>query len=146
MKAKHFLSQIDQPRVVAAIASAEKATSAEIRVWVSDRVRPDPVAAAQQRFGELGMNKTRHRNAVLIFVAPRSRTLAVVGDVAVHQECGEGFFREVRDDLVSHLRGERYTDGIVHAIEFAGRRLAVPFPADPGGHDPDELPNEIISD
>ena len=35
------------------------------------------------------MHKTRERNAVLIFVAPRAHKFAVVGDKAIHEKCGE---------------------------------------------------------
>jgi uncharacterized membrane protein len=39
------------------------------------------------------MQKTRDRNAVLIFVAPRAHKYAVVGDVGVHEKCGEEFWK-----------------------------------------------------
>ncbi len=131
---------------MAAIAEAEKKTSGEIRVWVSSRHRSDALGAAQARFLKLGMDRTKHRNAVLIFIAPQSRTFAIVGDVGIDQKSGEQFWLEIRDVMKAHLRESRYTAAIMHAVETAGARLAEHFPPDADGGDRNELPNEIITD
>jgi len=146
MKAKSFLLQVDHPRIVESIGEAERNTTGEIRVWVSDRDRPQALEAARSRFLKLKMDRTKHRNAVLIFIAPRSRSFAVVGDVGIDEKVGGSFWLEVRDVMVGHLRDERYTDAILHAVKTAGARLTEHFPADPGGRGPNELPNEIIGD
>lgn len=146
MKAKSFLQLVDHPRIVESIDQAERNTTGEIRVWVTDRNRPQALEAARARFLKLKMDRTKHRNAVLIFVAPRSRTFAVVGDVGIDEKVGEQFWSDVRDAMIEHLRNERYTEAIVHAVERAGARLAEHFPIGPGGRGEDELPNEIVTD
>jgi uncharacterized membrane protein len=146
MKAKSFLAEIDHALVVAAIAKVEMKTSGEIRVWVSDWSRPDALAAAKARFLKINMHHTRHRNAVLIFVAPRSRTFAVVGDVGINAKAGEEFWLEVRDVMKAHLQENRYTAAILHAVETAGAHLAEHFPPDADGGGRNELPNEILGD
>ena len=146
MKATSFLQQVDDARVVESIGRAERLSTGEIRVWVSDQNRPDALGAARTRFLKLHMERTTHRNAVLIFVAPRSRTFAVVGDIGIDQRVGSQFWSEVRDVMIDHLRAERYTEAIVHAVETAGRRLAEHFPVGRGGRNPNELPNEILGD
>jgi uncharacterized membrane protein len=146
MKAKSFLERVDHPSIVASIAEAEKTTTGEIRVWVSDRERPQALEAAQARFLKLGMDRTKHRNAVLIFVAPRSRTFAVVGDIGIDEKVGDSFWSEVRDAMIDHLRAERFTEAILHAVRTAGARLTEHFPVGLEGRDKDELPNEIIGD
>ena len=85
--------KIDHAQVTAAIAAAEQLTSGEIRVFISHRKAPDALHAAQHQFEKLGMTATPHRNGVLIFLAPRSRTYAVIGDTAVHEKCGDAFWR-----------------------------------------------------
>ena len=146
MKPKHFLSRLDNERIVAAIADAETRTSGEIRVWISSQARPDPLATAQARFGTLGMTRTRHRNAVLIFVAPRSRTLAVVGDSGIHGKCAPGFWQHVRDAMSAHLREGRYTEGVLQAIEIVGAELARHFPTDLTISPGERLPDDPIED
>src|SRR5471030_3211005 len=100
MKAKSFLLQVDHPRIVDSISEAERNTTGEIRVWISDRERPQALEAARSRFLKLRMDRTKHRNAVLIFIAPRSRTFAVVGDACIDEKVGEKFWSEVRDVMV----------------------------------------------
>ncbi len=89
-----------------AIAEAEKRTSAEIRVYVSHRSRVDALAFAKRRFHKLKMDCTPMRNAVMIFMAPRTHKFAVVGDVAVHAKCGDDFWRGRRrgDGTVAETR------------------------------------------
>ena len=55
--------------VVAAIRDAERETSGEIRVFISPKHVDDPVAAARAEFLRRGMDQSRARNGVLIFVA-----------------------------------------------------------------------------
>ena len=96
MKPRAFISQLDEASLVAAIADAEKKTSGEIRVFLSHRKPDDAVAAAQRAFDHLGMAKTREHNGVLIFVAPKARKFAVIGDAGVHQRCGDEFWKAWR--------------------------------------------------
>ena len=131
MKQKHFFAKIDDKRIMAAIAHAEAKTSTQIRVFVSHHRCPDPLAAARKQFERLGMTKTRHRNAVFIFVAPESQTFALLGDVAIHEKCGDNFWQAVRDEMIPEFKSERYTEGIVHAIQRAGELMATYFPAEP---------------
>jgi uncharacterized membrane protein len=135
------LPQIDHPRVLAAIAAAEQHTSGELRVVIARHAAADPVAAAQKHFAHLGMTRTRERNGVLIYVAPRSRTFAVIGDTAVHAKCGDAFWRELTAAMAGHFKRGDFTGGLVHGIEHAGALLATHFPRHAGDHN--ELPNDI---
>ena len=44
MNPKDFITRLDENRIVAAIAAAEKRTSGELRVWVSEKERPDALS------------------------------------------------------------------------------------------------------
>jgi len=68
---KPFLQNLEDEKIVAAIASAESQTSGEIRVFISDAEGADPFAAAKLQFDRMEMANTRDRNGVLIFVAPK---------------------------------------------------------------------------
>ena len=69
----HLLPSADRKRIVAAIHTAEHATSGEIRVHVQQRCGEDPQRDAVQIFERLGMTRTAARNGVLIFLALTSR-------------------------------------------------------------------------
>jgi uncharacterized membrane protein len=141
---KAFLNQLQHDEIIAAIRAAEKKTSGEIRVFISRKNVTDPVAAAQTEFEKLGMTKTHHRNGVLIFVAPRARKFAVIGDTAVHQRCGDAFWQALAAEMTSHFKQSNFSAGIIHAIQKAGDLLAAHFPPKPG--DGNELPDEIEGD
>jgi uncharacterized membrane protein len=132
---------IDHDRVVAAIAAAESLTSGEIRVLLARQAAPDPMLSARIQFERLGMMKTKERNGVLIFLAPRSRTFAVIGDEAIHEKCGDAFWRVLASAMEQHFKRGDFTSGLVHGIEHAGRLLAENFPRHPD--DTNELPDRV---
>lgn len=144
MKARDFLTKLHQEDIVTAIQAAEKLTSGEIRVFISRNAVEDPVSAAQNHFVALGMEKTRDRNGVLIFVAPRAHKFAVIGDVSVHARCGEAFWTELAREMSGHFRKSQFTAGIVHGVYKAGELLAAHFPRHPG--DTNELSDEVETD
>jgi len=86
-----FFFRLRQKDVVHAIQEGESRTSGEIRVFVSHLKVADVQAAAREQFEKLGMTATRERNGVLISVAPRSRVFAILGDEAIHAQCGDSF-------------------------------------------------------
>lgn len=133
--------KIDHDRVVLAIGAAERRTSGEIRVVVSRKKIAEPMAEAKQQFERLGMTNTALRNGVLILLAPSSRTFAVIGDTAVHKECGEEFWEKIAAVMSEKFRNGEFTEGLIHGIERAGGLLAAHFPR--AKDDRNELPNDI---
>jgi uncharacterized membrane protein len=144
MKTNDFLTQLQHDAIVKAIGEAEAATSGEIRLFVSHKEPEDAVAAAQKAFAHLGMHKTKERNGVLLFIAPRARKFAIIGDKAVHERCGDAFWTEVAQEISTHFRRGDFTDGVLHGIRRAGRLLAAHFPRHSG--DQNQLPNDIAHD
>ena len=145
MKAKHFFQALDHPRIVAAIHDAERATSGQIRVFISHRTDvTDPVKHAGERFLKLGMEKTTTRNGVLIYFAPEARQFAVVGDRGIHEKVGgDEFWQEMVGGVMRPLLQQKeYTEAIMAAVAKTGQQLAAHFPAGPGGH-VEELPEDI---
>jgi uncharacterized membrane protein len=87
MRTHNFLRNLEHDRIVAAIKEVEAKTSGQIRVFLQrGKFEEDALERAQKKFVQLGMNKTRERNAILILVAPRMQKFAVVGDEGVHQK------------------------------------------------------------
>jgi uncharacterized membrane protein len=88
------------------------------------------------------MHKTRDRNAVLIFVAPRVHKFAVVGDNAIHEKCGDEFWQCVVERMRMHFQNEMFSDALVEAVKEVGSVLATHFPRT--AKDTNELPDDII--
>jgi uncharacterized membrane protein len=141
---KQFLSQLDHDRIVSAIGESEKATSGSIRVHVTRRRPTDLEARARRRFEKLGMTRTRHRNGVLIYIAPNLRQFQILGDTGVHEKCGDDFWKETAGEMEADFRRGAFTDGILRGVEKVGRVLAEHFPREAG--DTNELPDEVTED
>lgn len=143
MRTKEFLSKLEHDRIVRAIREAESKTSGEIRVFVQrGKLSVDPLIVAQKKFQRLGMHKTRERNAVLIFIAPRAHKFAVVGDKAVHEKCGEQFWQRVVDGMRTHFQNEKFSQALTEAVNEVGKVLATHFPRTSANAN--ELSDEII--
>src|SRR5205809_903357 len=132
METKHFISALDDDKIRAAIAAAEKRTSGEIRVFVTKEAIANPIAAAEKEFLKLGMTKTKLRNAVLIFFAPKSQTYAIIGDKGVHERCGQHFWEHIAKEMNPLLKEGKFTDAIVLAVRKSGEALAKHFPWEKG--------------
>lgn len=128
MQPCEFKKRVHHDGVVVAIHDAERKTTGEIRVVVTPRHVEDPVIEAQKEFLRLGMEKSRHRNGVLVFVAPRSHKFAVIGDQAVHEKCGDAFWQKLAEAMTGYFRKSEFTEGIIHGVQKAGEILAEHFP------------------
>jgi uncharacterized membrane protein len=144
MKPHQFLQAVDHEKIVAAIAAAEKRTSAQIRVYVSHHKRVDALAFANRRFLKLKMDRTPMRNAVMIFLAPKTHKFAVVGDVAVHAKCGDSFWHSVVVALEPLLKRGDFTEAIVVGVTNVGDVLAEHFP--PLSHDRNDLSDAVVEE
>jgi len=143
MRTREFLSKVEHDRIVAAIRDAEAKTSGEIRVFVQrGKLKSDPLVAAQEKFYQVRMHKTRERNAVLIFVAPRAHKFAVVGDKAIHEKCGDQFWQHIVEGMRTHFQNENFSDALVDAIKEIGKVLAAHFPKTPGNAN--ELQDQVM--
>lgn len=128
MHPREFKDRLHHDGIVAAIRDAEQKTSGEIRVHISHKHVEDPVAEAQKEFVRLGMANSPQHNGVLIFVAPLAHKFAVIGDKAVHEKCGDEFWRALAEAMSGYFRKSEFTEGIIHGVKKAGEILAEHFP------------------
>ena len=143
MRTREFLSKLEHDRIIQAIREAESKTSGEIRVLIQrGKLNSDPFSAAQKKFHRLGMHKTRERNAVLIFVAPRVHKFAVIGDEGIHGKCGDEFWQRIVERMRTHFQNEKFSDALVEAIREISGALASDFPKT--GQDTNELPDDVV--
>jgi uncharacterized membrane protein len=135
---------IDVARVEAAIRQAEAQTSGQIRVAVSRfYFWGDVRLAAQGAFGRLHMERTRLRNGVLIFVAPRRRRFAVVGDAGIHACVGDDSWQAIAQEMGHRFHEGELTGGLERGIAAIGDHLARHFPAD-SSRQANELPDAVV--
>jgi uncharacterized membrane protein len=136
-----FLSDADLQAVAAAVASAEAATSAEIRVHLDATCPDDAMARAVEVFERLGMQQTAERHGVLIYVSIEDHKVAVIGDRGIHERVGQAYWERLLEAVLGHFRQARPRDGLVHAVGEVGSVLRRHFPRRPD--DVNELPDQV---
>jgi uncharacterized membrane protein len=141
MAASNFLTDADKTLLVKEIESAELRTSGEIRVHIETSCSGDPVRRAVSVFNTLKMFRTKDRNGVLIYVAYRSKKLAIIGDTGINTKVPEGFWNDVKEMLVKHFTSDDVVSGLKTAIEMTGTKLKEFFPYQTD--DTNEQSNEI---
>lgn len=128
---KYFTKE-DEKEIVKAIQDAEKHTSGQIHVHLRKKCKKEPLAEAHQVFKKLGLHRTKEKNVVLIFVAPESRHLAIVGDEGIHVKVGAHFWDQTRDLMLEFFKKNQMKQGVVAGIRSAGEKLRQYFPVKPG--------------
>ena len=78
------------------------------------------------------MAETRHRNGVLIVLAPTRRQVLILGDAGIHARVGEEYWTELARALAARFEGADFSAGLVDAIRDLGGALATHFPPEPG--------------
>lgn len=134
---------LDNDRIAQAIRRAEERTTGEIRVHISPTRAVHVQREAEATFERLGMTATKQRNAVLLYIAPRSRQFAVVGDAGIHERCGDRLWGPVAASVEWEFRSGRYTEGILEAVRRVGEALAEHFPLAQGAPNANELPDSV---
>jgi uncharacterized membrane protein len=141
--ARQFFSDEEKKNIVQAIREEERRTSGEIRVFVESKCRfVDPVDRAIEVFNVLEMEKTEHRNGVLIYLATKHRQLSIFGDEGIHHKLGEAFWHEEVKKMLVDFDGDQYADGVIRIIHDVGNALYLHFPYDRS--DKNELPDDIV--
>ena len=139
-----LFTQPEEARIVQHIRQAEYGTSGEIRLFVEDFCQSDhPIERAVEVFQLFGMFNTKQRNAVLIYLAEKSRQFAIWGDSGIHQQVGATFWEAEKILLRTHLQRDEAAEGVCQVITQIGERLCNLFPSDETD-DENELPDEII--
>jgi len=139
--ARNFFTEEEQQRLVKAIEAAELKTSGEIRLHLENICLGDEVKAARGIFKRLKMHLTRERNGVLIYLAVKSRKMAMVGDEGIHQKLGQAYWDQTVQELLSGFKSDKKAEALEHCILDLGERLASFFPRQ--NDDTNELTNSI---
>lgn len=139
--AESFFSGHDQEDIRQAIMLAELDTSGEIRVHIENTCKGDVMDRAAYLFKQLDMHKTAERNGVLIYLAVKNRRFAIIGDSGINSKVPDNFWHKTKEIMLDHFRENKFTDGLINAIESIGRLLKTHFPHQ--RDDVNELSDEI---
>jgi len=140
MESKHFFSKEEQKSIVNAIVEAELNTSGEIRVHIEPTCK-DPLIRAALVFKRLKMHKTALRNGVLIYIATKSRKIAIIGDKGINEKVPEDYWDDIIAELQIAFKNGNAAEGVCKAISSVGNNLKEFFPYQQG--DINEQSDEI---
>lgn len=138
-----FLKPEEERAIIAAIQEAEGKTSGEIRVHIvrHRKGKGDVYSGAVKAFEKLGMTRTKERNGILIFIAPQDRQFSVIGDIGIHAQVTDDFWKKVRDVMQDDFYRGNFLQGILDGVHFCGEELKKYFPRQ--DQDQNELPDHI---
>ncbi|UUV21912.1 TPM domain-containing protein [Flavobacterium sp. CBA20B-1] len=137
-----FLSLSEEQEIVAAIVTAEKETSGEIRVHIEEHSDLPVLERAQEVFKQLEMHKTSARNGVLFYIGVKDRHFAIIGDDGIDAVVPYDFWEATKKKVIDHFKANQYKQGLIAGILHTGKQLKYFFPYQ-GADDVNELPNEI---
>ena len=141
MKPEDFLTADQQATVVDAVRLAEKGTSGEIRIHIDGDCPSTALERAEEVFGKLGMDRTKLRNGVLIYLACNTKVFAIIGDKGINDLVPDHFWEDVIVLMSSEFRAGRFTEGLSQGVLMVGEKLQTFFPYQKD--DVNEQPDEI---
>lgn len=138
-------------RIQEAIAATEARHSGEIRFAVESALpwsylrRDAPVRErALMVFAKLRVWDTELNNGVLLYVELVDRSVEIVADRGLAARVPTARWQAIVDTMREHFRRGAFEAGSIAGIAAIGALLAEHFPLQPGGHNPNELPDRPV--
>ena len=143
-KKPSIFTEDERRRIVSAIRTSEQRTSGEIRVFIEAK-NPyvSPIDRAVEVFAHLKMEKTDHRNGVLLYIAHKHHEVALFADEGIYAKAGAAFWDAEVKKMIANFKEDHLPEGIIHCVLEVGNTLAEAFPYIPS-EDKNELPDDIV--
>lgn len=144
---KNILTQEEMDKIAASIAEVEKKTIGEIRVNIQ-KTRTlknrnlSVYDLAIQSFYELGMEKTKVKTGVLIFLLMSDKKFQIIGDEGVNKKVSKEYWDILAMNVAEYFQSNKFVEGICFAVDEVGKVLIKEFPMKSG--DTNELSNEVV--
>jgi len=144
-------------RLLARVRASEQRHSGEISIYVeaglpaSYLLRRVAISEAiRQRaltlFGKLRIWDTEHNNGVLIYLLLAERAIEIVADRGLHHHLDAQQWQAMIAHMGAAFRQGNFEEGLTQALEEISTVLVQHFPLDPGGPNPNELPDAVLLD
>jgi len=142
-----FFSDDDFLRISRIIKETEKITSGEIKVSIKDKTnfrdRNKGIhKRAEEEFYKLGMDKTRDKTGILLFLQLNERQFYILADEGINSKVKPDTWNKVKDEIQDEFMHGRFSEGIIKGVEKVGRILSEHFPIK--SDDTNELSNKVI--
>ena len=103
-KKRSIFTEDESRRIVSAIRTSEQKTSGEIRVFIEAK-NPyvSPMDRAVEVFAHLKMEKTDHRNGVLLYIAHKHHEVALFADEGIYNKAGAAFWNAEVKKMIANF-------------------------------------------
>jgi uncharacterized membrane protein len=144
---KNILSKEELKELSGVIAETEKKTSGEIRIVLRKKKQFNEMNLsvrdiALNEFFRLGMQNTRDKTGVLIFILLSEKKLYIAADEAINSRVEQRTWEKIAENMSVKFRGDRFLEGLTEAVQSVGLHLRTHFPRK--RDDKNELPDEVI--
>ncbi len=144
---KNIFSREEMTEIAAVISEAEKETIGEIRISIhrarSFRDRKLTVyELAVKNFYELGMEQTKDKTGVLIFLLISDKKFQIIGDEGINKKVSQEFWDVLAMKMAEYFRSNKFVEGICQTVHEVGIVLKKEFPIK--SDDTNELSNEVV--
>jgi len=147
----NYLDDDDLLNISSEIKKQEKFTSAEIVLSIKKRkplltslfkINSGIKAVAQKEFYRLGLNRTKDKTGILIFILFEERQFYVLADTAIDKVFNQDTWNSVINIIQSNFAKGEFASGLIDSVTLIGDILKVHFPIKPD--DINEISNKII--
>jgi putative membrane protein len=97
---------------------------------------------AREQFYALGLDRTRGRTGILLFVSQAERYVEILADRAIDERVPHGTWQAIVADFRHQVRDGKVADGFIGALAACGALLVSHFPR--AVDDENELPDVLI--
>ncbi|HET9679965.1 MAG TPA: TPM domain-containing protein [Gammaproteobacteria bacterium] len=97
---------------------------------------------AREQFMAQGVNRTKERAGLLLFVSVAEHYVEVLADAGINAKVDKTAWQDIVDDFIHHVKTDQVADGFVTAVERCTDILAEHFPGQK--HDQNELPDRLV--
>ena len=144
---KKYLSKSDLDDIQKVISEVEKKTSGELRVCIKlkrgfHEKKYSTKDVALREFYKLGMDNTRDKTGVLIFILFNERKFEIIAAEGINEKISEDIWSGLSKKLVTAFSDEQYKKGMIDCINEIGDILVKEFPVKK--NDVNELSDEIV--
>jgi uncharacterized membrane protein len=141
-----FFNDDDFLRISESIKEAESKTAGEIKISIKEKrdfsqKKKSLIELASLEFARLGMNNTRDKTGILLFLLLNEKKFYILADEGINKKVEQKVWNEIRDRMQADFSRGHFTKGILLGINEVGKILASHFPIKPD--DVNELSDKV---
>ncbi|MBZ0200780.1 MAG: TPM domain-containing protein, partial [Ignavibacteriaceae bacterium] len=141
-----FFDDDELLRISNKVREKEKNTAGEICVSIKEKTswnekKKTLKHLAETEFFRLGVDNTRDKTGILIFVFLEKRGFYILADKGINEKVSTDTWNNITDEMQQMFVKGNFCGGIISAVEKVGDILTTHFPIKPD--DKNELPNRV---